>query len=125
MLAAHSSFRSALSWLVLGAAGLLSLWLLNGAAFSAWMSSGPPNPYPDGWVMRSHAQLAWSIAVAIGGFAAFRMLRELPTVRPLTLALLGAAAVLAALPTVIQFLQIDHCLDSGGRWNYQGLQCER
>lgn len=125
MPAAHSFFLSALSWLVLGAGALLSLWLLNGAAFSAWMSGGPPNQYPDGWAMRSQAQLAWSIAVAIGGFAAFRMLREFPTVRRLTLVLLGAAAVLAVLPTVIQFLQIDHCLDSGGRWNYQGLQCER
>lgn len=125
MRAARSSFRSALSWLVLGMATVLSLWLLNGAAFSAWMSCGPPSPYPDGWIMRSQAQLAWSIAVAIGGFATFRMLREFPTVRRLTLALLGASAILAVLPTAVQFLQIDRCLDNGGRWSYEGLQCER
>ncbi|MEZ5704453.1 MAG: hypothetical protein R3E56_03390 [Burkholderiaceae bacterium] len=69
-------------------AAVLSLWLLIGAAFSAWMSGGLPNLYPDGWAMRYQAQLAWSTAVAIGGFAAFRMLREFPTVRGLTLAFL-------------------------------------
>lgn len=122
---ACSSFRSALSWLVLGMAAVLSLWLLNGAAFSAWMSGGPPNPYPDGWVMRSQAQLAWSTAIALGGIASFRMLREFPTVRRLTLALLGASAVLAVLPTAVEFLEIDRCLDSGGRWSYEGLRCER
>lgn len=119
------SLRSALAWLLLGTAAIGALYLLNGAAFAAWMSGGPPNPYPQGWAMRAQAQLSWAASVAIGGFAAFRIVRELPAPRRSTVALVIGAVALAVFPSANQFLQVDRCLDSGGRWNYEGLQCER
>lgn len=124
----HASFRSlgsALAWLVLGGTALGSLYLLNGAAFSAWMAGGPPNPYPQGWAMRSQTQLAWAVAIDFGGVAAFRLSRELPVVRKSTVALAVVCGVLAVLPSANRLLQIDRCLDGGGRWSYEGLQCER
>ena len=120
-----SPLRSAIAWLVLCLTAFVALYLLNGAAFSAWMSGGPPNPYPEGWAMRSHEQLAWAGAVAIGGFAVFRAIREFPRLRRSTIALLVVSAGLAVFPSANKALQIDRCFDGGGRWNYEGQQCER
>jgi hypothetical protein len=114
-----------LAWLVLGTALLGSLYLLNGAAFSAWMVGGPPNPFPQGWSMRSQTQLSWAVAAAAGGFAGFRAIRDFPALRRSTLALVVVSTVFAILPSANRYLQVDRCLDSGGRWNYEGLQCER
>jgi hypothetical protein len=123
--ASSSILRSTLAWLVLCASVLVALFLLNGAVFSAWMSGGPPNPYPQGWAMRSQAQVTWALAVAVGGFAAFKLIRELPVLRRLTVALAVVSGALGVFPSVNEFLQVDRCLDGGGRWNHEGLQCER
>ena len=117
--------RSVFAWLALVAALVVSLLFLNGAVFSAWMSGGPPNPYPQGWAMRSLGQLSWAASAAIGGWAVFRILRDAPVLRRATIVLAVLAGALAVFPSTNQFLQIDRCLDSGGRWNYEGLQCER
>ncbi len=38
----------------------------------------------------------------------------------------GAAAALAiACSSAIQYIQVDRCLDSGGRWNHEARECER
>lgn len=119
------ALRTAAAWFVLGVALVATLFLLNGASFSAWMSGDPSNPYQHGWVVRSWGQLSWAVAAATGGCAAFRGLREFPSMRGLTVVLAVICVALALLPSANQVLQIDRCLDSGGRWNYDGLQCER
>ena len=75
--------------------------------------------------MRAQAQLAWAASVAVGGLAAFKAVRELPSMHRSTVALGIVAIALAVLPSASEFGRIDHCLDSGGRWNYEGLHCER
>ena len=42
----------------------------------------------------------------------------------LGLLVLITLATALALPYVIEFLEIDKCLDHGGRWNYDLGQCE-
>ncbi len=116
--------RSALSWLVLLVAIAFALLWLNGAAFSAWMSGGPPNPYPHGWAVRSQAQLAYACASLVGGAGAFRIIRAFPVFGRLSVGLLVLSVVLGVTPSIIRFMDIDRCLDRGGRWNYEGLQCE-
>ena len=74
--------------------------------------------------MRSLAQLSYAGAIAIGGFAAFRIVREVPTLSRITIGLVVAAVVLAVIPSINHFIKVDRCLDSGGRWNNEGLQCE-
>ncbi|MBV8033550.1 hypothetical protein [Roseateles sp.] len=113
-----------LAWLVLGTAIAAALLLVNGAAFSAWMSAGPPDPYPQGWALRSLKQLAWAASTALGGYAAFRAIREIPALRRTTLALAVAAVALTIPPCAYEYLQVDRCLDTGGRWNTSGMQCE-
>lgn len=125
MNAAISVIRAGAAWLLLLVALGFALLFLNGAAFSAWMSGGSPNPFPQGWAMRSQAQLAYAGAVAFAGFAVFRVIREIPALSRITIALAVVSAVLGVWPSVHQFVQVDRCLDSGGRWNYEGMQCER
>ena len=117
-------FRSALSWFVLLAAIAFAVLWLNGAAFSAWMSDGPPNPYPHGWALRSQAQLSYACASLVGGAAVFRIIRTFPVFGWLSVGLVVLALGLAVSPSIIRFFEIDRCLDSGGRWSYEGLQCE-
>jgi hypothetical protein len=116
--------RNFVSWFALCALGLYALVLLNGAFFSAWMSGGPPNPYPAGWALRAKAQLIWALAAGTGAFGAFFLVRRYPLVGKLTWVILGISFVLAITPFIGRELLIDRCLDSGGRWSYAGLQCE-
>jgi len=116
--------RRLLAWLLLLLFGCAALILLNGALFSAWMSGGPPNPYAEGWALRSQGQLVWALASAFAGAAAFLGVKRHPDIRRWHIGLLLASLVLAALPIVAKEVLIDKCLDGGGRWNYEGLQCE-
>jgi hypothetical protein len=113
-----------LAWLTLVVALVWALLLLNSAMFSAWMSGGPPNPFPEAWATRSKWQLAWSASVAVGGLAVFRVVRGGRMRHGLTVALVLAAALLGSYPSANEFLQIDRCLDAGGRWDYGRLRCE-
>lgn len=117
--------RSFVAWLVLCAVGLYALLLLNSALFSAWMSGGPPNPYPDGWVLRSKAQLLWAMATALAAIGLFRAIRKHPSHGRMTWFVLALACCLAFYPLVEREILIDQCLDNGGQWNSAGLQCER
>ena len=50
-----------------------------------------------------------------------------PLLRRIGAFLLAAGAMLSfawACSSINQFIQVDRCLDSGGRWNYQRLECE-
>jgi hypothetical protein len=113
------------SWFALCGLGLYALVLLNSAMFSAWMSGGPPNPYPEGWALRAKAQYIWAAASALAAVGVFIVVRRYPAVGAPTWLVLVAAGVLAATPLVTREVLIDQCLDHGGRWNYGRLQCER
>lgn len=41
------------------------------------------------------------------------------------LAMLIIVGALASYKSIAQFIAVDRCLDSGGRWNYEAEACER
>jgi len=108
--------------LIIGVA--LALYFLNSAAFSAWMAGGPPNPYPEGWSLRSKTQLLYSCAALVGGVALFQAAHTFPAIRRVTWAIGVVALLLALAPSAILHARIDACLDQGGRWSYVANQCE-
>ena len=55
--------------------------------------------------------------------AHLRVRRKRLFVCALVLAVFGGA--LASYKPVSQFIAVDRCLDSGGRWNYSAEACER
>ena len=98
---------------------------LNGAIFSAWVSGGPPNDYPEAWAHRALLNLCFSIAVLLGGIVAFRVIGSFPKIGVLTAVLGILALTFLAIPYGRAFLDSDRCLDSGGRWNELYYRCER
>lgn len=119
-----SRMRRVLSWLALVSLGAIALLLLNSALFSAWMSGGPPNPYADGWALRSLALLVWALTAAFGAAAFFHAIRRATRVGKASVIVLAACMTLVAVPFLVREVLIDKCLDNGGRWSAQALACE-
>ena len=112
-------------WAVLASAIVVAAFYLNSAAYSAWVSGGPPNNYPDAWAQRALIQLCFSIAVLLGGIVAFRLISSFPKIGRISLVLGSLALIVVGIPYGREFLDSDRCLDSGGRWNGPSYRCER
>jgi hypothetical protein len=68
--------------------------------------------------------LLFALAAALAAVGLFLGIRR--RTRPvLWLGLVIAACMSAATPFLAREVLIDRCLDAGGVWNYDGLQCEQ
>jgi hypothetical protein len=121
---AYSRTQRLATWAVSLGFVALALMYLNGAFFSAWMSGGPPNPHPLGWERRALGQLSLSAACFVLAVGSFGLVRSLPSLRRVPLALLTIGVVLALAPYVGRFLLQDGCLDQGGQWSNLTLECK-
>lgn len=120
-----SRLRSVSRWVVLCASIILAALYLNSAFYSAWVSGGPPTPYPEAWAQRALVHLCLSGAILFGGIAAFRAIGNFPSFGGTTI-LFGVLALLVlGVPHVRAFLKTDACLDSGGRWNSAEFRCDK
>ena len=101
----------------------IGLVYLNGAFFSAWLSGGPPNPYPLGWERRAIGQLVFSVAAFVLAVGSYKVIVALPNWRrpPVVLVFIGIAIALT--PFAGRFLLQDQCLDQGGQWSNRTLEC--
>jgi len=101
----------------------IGLVCLNGAFFRAWMSGGPPNPYPLGWERRAIGQLVFSVAAFVLAVGSYKVIVALPNWRrpPVVLVFIGIAIALT--PFAGRFLLQDQCLDQGGQWSNRTLEC--
>jgi hypothetical protein len=118
-----SRLQRVASWVV--SLGLIALGLLylNGAFFSAWMSGGPPSPYPIGWERRALGQLSFSLASFILAVGSYKLVVSLPAWRRLPIALIFAGLAMLLAPYVGRFVLQDQCLDRGGQWSNLTLEC--
>ncbi len=115
--------RNAVRWTILLATLLLATLYLNSALFSAWIAGGPPNPIPDAWAHRAVTQSCTAASLVLAGIASFRVIRTFPRVGILPL-LTGLVAILVlSVPKLREFVLIDSCLDSGGRWEAREFRC--
>jgi hypothetical protein len=112
-------------WSALLLLTLAGLWLLSDALFSAWVAGGPPNEHKLGWERRSLAALCMSAASFLAGFAAFRAIPRVPRIGKAAWTLILLAGAIATAPWVARELLIDACLDAGGSWNRDFLECSR
>ena len=104
---------------------LTGLWLLNDAFFSAWMAGSPLNEHKLGWERRSLAALSMAGTSFVASAAAFRAIPLAPRIGKVAWLLVLIAAALAVFPFAARELLIDSCLDSGGRWSTDFLECVR
>ena len=110
-------------WLILVAFVILSLLYLNSAFYSAWVSGGPPNPYPIGWSRRALGHLCFALAALIIGIGLFKGIKTLPKFGKGAIVFVVIGALLALTPYLGRYLLIDACLDRGEKWNHEAIQC--
>jgi hypothetical protein len=110
-------------WLLLLAGIGMFLLYLNGAAYRAWLSGGPPTSNPEGWLFSAWNFLSWSLAFLSAGMGAFFVLGKWPRRSTFGLSWLVLTLVLWAVPHIREFLASDACLDAGGRWDARKLRC--
>ena len=118
-----SASRQFVRWLVLGAFIVLALLYLNSSIYSAWVSGGPPNPYPLGWSRRALGHLGFSLAALCFGIGLFKGIRVFPRATNGSAAFIVLGAVLAISPYIGRFVLMDKCLDRGESWNRETIQC--
>ena len=117
------AIRQIVRWCVPIAFVCLSLLYLISDLYSAWVSSGPPNPYPLGWSRRAAGHLCFSGAALLLGLGLFLLIRTLPKFGRGALVCLVLGLLLLFAPYVGRFVLADHCLDQGGSWSNQTIQC--
>ena len=122
-IARSSVFRRLAKWLALIAFIIVALLYLNSAIYSAWVSGGPPNPYPLGWSRRAAGQLCFALAALSFGVGLFNGIQTFPRATKGSAAFIVLGALLALGPYIGRFVLIDSCLDRGGSWNRETLQC--
>lgn len=99
---------------------------INSAAYSAWVSGGPPNDYPEAWAFRAMRHFYYGIGFIILALTIFLILKA-NAKRIKTKSIIGflIALILFSAPHLIKFIDIDYCLDQGGKWNYDHHRCEK
>ena len=99
---------------------------LNSAVFSAWVSGGPPTDYPEAWAYRSFRHLFYGfgfILFAITVFLSLKAEAKGSKVKLIIGFLIGLSVF--AIPHISKFLEVDSCLDQGGKWNAIYHRCEK
>jgi len=117
--------RMVIRWGSLIGAIVIAALYLNSSIYSAWISGGPPNNYPEAWAHRALMHLCFSAAFLFVGIAVFRIAGSYPHISGISLAFGVAALLIASIPYARSFLDSDACLDSGGRWDYGKYRCEK
>ena len=115
--------RQIVRWLVLGAFIVLALLYLNSSFYGAWVSGGPPNPFPLGWSRRALGHLGFSLAAMCFGIGLFKGVRTFPRATKGSAAFIVVGAILALSPYIGRFVLMDKCLDRGESWNRGTIQC--
>jgi uncharacterized BrkB/YihY/UPF0761 family membrane protein len=123
--ARRALIRERLRWGLSAIFVTCGLLFLNDAVFSLWAAGGPPTEHKSGWERRAVGSFLLFFACILGGIAVFRAVPRLPTPGRVAWLAAGAAVAFAVAPWVVRQAQIDNCLDSGGRWGYSTLECER
>ena len=111
-------------WALLAIGVVACLYYLNDAAYSAWIAGGPPSAHKLGWELRSQASLFRAIGALLLGVAVFRAIKQVPSIARSTWAIALLAISMLLVPPAQRALAIDKCLDRGGKWNPQALECE-
>jgi hypothetical protein len=105
---------------------IVSLIYINSAFYSSWVSGGPPNNYPEAWAYRSFRHFFYGIGFVV--FAITFFLATKPIAKNIVAkCIIGSAVALSlfATPHIDKFIDIDSCLDRGGRWSEVYHKCER
>jgi len=109
--------------------GLIGLGLLylNSTAFSLWAAGGPPTEVPKAWLHRALVQFGFSIASFATAIFVFKVLKPGFSFKgkKILYVWLIIVAVSISYPPIKEFILVDTCLDSGGKWSEKHFECKR
>lgn len=122
------AFRLFVRWVLLLGFIALGLLYMNGAMASLWAASGPAVEAPNIWIHQVLVHFGFSFASLASGICFFRVLKsgrifDWPRTWKVWLLLLLVVVALGW-PPFKRFLEIDSCLDLGGRWIYTHHECD-
>jgi hypothetical protein len=99
---------------------------LNHALFAAWQTAAPPGyQHPEAWEYSAYLSTGHAVTLScVGILVAINIRSRWPNLRSKwNLFLLGGALAALIWPRAWHFMEIDACLDSGGRWDYEYQRC--
>ena len=105
----------------------LSLLYLNSTAYSLWAAGGPPTEVPNAWLHRALVNFGYSISLFAGAILAFKVLKTGFSINKSKSVYIWLLIIASALvyPQAKEYLLIDSCLDSGGKWSEQYFECQK
>ncbi len=105
---------------------LVALLYLNSSFYSAWVSGGPPNDYPEAWAFRSFMHFFYCIGFLFSAITFFLVSKPNRTRMKLKLFIgLALTLIMFLTPSIKKNIEIDSCLDNGGKWNGKYHKCEK
>ena len=110
-------------WLVLITLIIVALLYLNSSIYIAWGAGESQNPYPPGWFRRAIGHFCFALAALSFGLGLFKGIQTFPKATNGSAAFIVLGALLTLSPHIGRFALIDSCLDRGGSWNRETLQC--
>lgn len=115
-------------WLISIALAIVALLVVNYAFYSAWQTVAPPgNKTPEAWKYEAVKSFWLFISLlSVTVLTAINLRPGWPHLRSKWTMLFLAVAVLGVVyPRAHHFLEVDRCLDSGGRWHYMRQICQK
>jgi hypothetical protein len=113
-------------WVASLAAFSLAAIYLNHALFSAWQTVAAPGyQHAELWEYSAYLSIGYAFTlICIGVLAAVNIRWRWPNLRSKwNVLLLGGALAALIWPRAWHFIEIDACLDSGSRWDYEYERC--
>ena len=111
-------------------ASVLLIWTylaVNHTLFSIWATVAPPsNKYPEAWAFEAYTWMGYSVArLCLAIAVAINLRQGFPYWRSKWNFVLVAIALTGLIwPRAQHMLEIDRCLDAGGRWHETYQRCE-
>ncbi len=120
------AFREISRWVLLLGFAAMGLLYLNSTMASLWAAGGPPTAVPNAWLHRALVHFGFSVSLLATGVCIFRTLKSGYIFKGSKTWKVWLLTVVVALgwPPFNKFLEIDSCLDLGGRWIYTHHECE-
>lgn len=117
--------RPAIKWGVLIGLILLGLMYLKDAFIFTLLSSATTCADPLVWRHRSIVYLGYGLACISTSIMLFVILKDEVSFKNYKIILVWLAFLLACLiyPEFKEWLEIDRCLDSGGKWSAEYFEC--
>lgn len=118
--------REVLRWVLLLGFVAMGLLYLNSTMVSLWAAGGPSTETPNAWLHRALLHFGFSVSSLTTGYSIFRVLNDRYIFNGSKTWKVWLLIVVVALgsPPFKKFLEIDSCVDLGGRWIHTHHECE-